>query len=1073
MQAADPYPPSSAYASATTIQLSDHSDTGLPDVPKTEDDVNYHDLSLSAAEISASQKRKIERACDFCRRRKTKCDGPKMPNHICTNCIQNRKSCTYVEASKPRGPPKAYVTALEDRIEKIDVLLKRLRPNEDFTDELGPPIVRGSWKNDPPHKRSTSAQSRGETSKTRAQTTSQIQSLSPPSSSFGSAPLPHLRSNPNSPVVREAAAKGKSPSGSSKREDDGNDESSSDDVSSDVEELGELSLTRGVKRLTFRGLEPAGEPAPHSENQLRYHGKSSSYKLVGMTRRLREEHRAELRKTETEAEADESVAASPEDDRSNMRDEFWTMPEWEAIYDGLQIDSPAGIPGLEEHFPPPDLARTLIDLYFAHVNSQFPLLHRPTFEKSWMSGLHQRDVWFACLCMSIFAVASRWSDDPRVLTERAPGSSPENAEAARQRWLLAGWKYMEVAIRVHMIKRSVIRPACLAEVQTHTLLAMFLRMSKWGPVSWLLIAVGLRKAEDVGAHRKKVYSSRPTVDEELWKRAYWTLVVQDRIGSAALGRTCCSREEDFDLDMPLEVDDEYWEHENPDKAFKQPPGKPCTVTAFVLFIKITQIQAFALRTIYAIDKSKVLLGLVGPRWPERIISELNTALTEWGEAVPPYLRWSSTMENQLFANQATTLYTSYYLTQILIYRPFIRPHIIVDPYHSSDTLPALAICASAAKSCARILEIQLPRGLSNIPLLIAVSHLCAAILILNVWHAKARERAALMEDIKPLRLDAPAPSQVDALMTDVNAFLKALEWVEPRWEFAGICLRELRKSLPPPKTEVQMTLQPPQVSSRSTPQYTQNHHQPRAYSQSQPPPRPTYEHARYYSQPELTFNDYTEPSTASYAMQMHSANDWQWFSSSDAGTSSSSYAGYGGYDDVAGSNAPVWTGPDPTQMPRGRQGAPSQAHNSYAWNSHNQPHSEYRTTPQASTSTLPVHLPTTDRPVMSISRLQRRASSLRSSRTGDDLYAQAGQGYGIDYTRYDVDDGMGMGSSMGVDPKMLQQRRSGPAPGAMMEGTGYGANEGYGTTRAAGGWNAYAPARDYSPAYRQYSGYPP
>jgi len=44
----------------------------------------------------AFKKRKIERACDSCRRKKTKCDGPKMADGICTNCIQTQKSCTYV-----------------------------------------------------------------------------------------------------------------------------------------------------------------------------------------------------------------------------------------------------------------------------------------------------------------------------------------------------------------------------------------------------------------------------------------------------------------------------------------------------------------------------------------------------------------------------------------------------------------------------------------------------------------------------------------------------------------------------------------------------------------------------------------------------------------------------------------------------------------------------------------------------------------------------------------------------------------------------------------------------------------
>jgi hypothetical protein len=44
------------------------------------------------------KKRNVERACDGCRRRKTRCDGPKMPDSVCTNCAQNRKICTYMLA---------------------------------------------------------------------------------------------------------------------------------------------------------------------------------------------------------------------------------------------------------------------------------------------------------------------------------------------------------------------------------------------------------------------------------------------------------------------------------------------------------------------------------------------------------------------------------------------------------------------------------------------------------------------------------------------------------------------------------------------------------------------------------------------------------------------------------------------------------------------------------------------------------------------------------------------------------------------------------------------------------------
>jgi hypothetical protein len=54
----------------------------------------------------------------------------------------------------------------------------------------------------------------------------------------------------------------------------------------------------------------------------------------------------------------------------------------------------------------------------------------------------------------------------------------------------------------------------------------------------------------------------------------------------------------FDVDMPTEVDDEYWENEHDlDQAFKQPPGKPSLLSYFISFIKLNQTLAVALRTI--------------------------------------------------------------------------------------------------------------------------------------------------------------------------------------------------------------------------------------------------------------------------------------------------------------------------------------------------------------------------------------------------------------------------------------------------------------------------------------------
>lgn len=92
----------------------------------------------------------------------------------------------------------------------------------------------------------------------------------------------------------------------------------------------------------------------------------------------------------------------------------------------------------------------------------------------------------------------------------------------------------------------------------------------------------------------------------------------------------------FDVEYPVECDDDYWETPNPDDAFRQPPGKPSVITSFVLHLKLFEIMGLSLRTLYATKKSKVLLGMTQPDSEQRIVAEFDSALNHWKESIPPF-----------------------------------------------------------------------------------------------------------------------------------------------------------------------------------------------------------------------------------------------------------------------------------------------------------------------------------------------------------------------------------------------------------------------------------------------------
>lgn len=91
-----------------------------------------------------NKRRRVQRACDACRRKKIRCDGAQAgkANYTCSNCLETKIECTYVEAAKRRGPPPGYIEALEWKVQRFEELVARIKPDFNQEHEVGPPINR-------------------------------------------------------------------------------------------------------------------------------------------------------------------------------------------------------------------------------------------------------------------------------------------------------------------------------------------------------------------------------------------------------------------------------------------------------------------------------------------------------------------------------------------------------------------------------------------------------------------------------------------------------------------------------------------------------------------------------------------------------------------------------------------------------------------------------------------------------------------------------------------------------------------------------------------------------------------
>ncbi|KAI0298020.1 fungal-specific transcription factor domain-containing protein [Multifurca ochricompacta] len=496
-------------------------------------------------------------------------------------------------------------------------------------------------------------------------------------------------------------------------------ESSSDDSAYDSDTDPSLSQSEFLNHFNKLSIIP---------NPRRYFGKSSGVSLLRTA-------------MSAKSKASNGEPFSGLETCLQHRHEFWYLHPWEL--DRIRSAK------CRYDFPEPDLMANLIVLYFNHIAPMMPLLHRPTFMSAFDHGLHLRDDKFGALLLLVCATASRYSHDPRTLLEGGHLHS-------------AGWKWFK---QVEPFSSGVLSGPELYDLQIAALAVIYVHGTLPPHEGWILVGIGLRLAQDVGAHRRRSHSHH-TVEDELWKRVFWVLLMLDIWTSSYLGRPCAISEENYDVDLPIECDDEYWENADPALAFKQPEGKPSQVSYFNHLIRINLLHSHALRTIYSLNKSGLVMGSREKGWEQHTVAELDSALNNWFDSIPDHLRWDPQRENQTFFIQSAALRVAYYFIQITIHRPFI------PSFRKESTLsfPALTICASAARACSHVADALRKRyPMLAAPNIHLPTFVAGVIILLSLWGAK-RSGTSLDPERE---------------MQDVRKCIKFLELAESRWSIAG------------------------------------------------------------------------------------------------------------------------------------------------------------------------------------------------------------------------------------------------------------------------------------------------
>ena len=208
--------------------------------------------------------------------------------------------------------------------------------------------------------------------------------------------------------------------------------SADDNQQHDDDDESENSLNEGMYRLSM------------NSQPFRYHGKSSGLVFIQSAMALKNEY--------------PGYPPAPKGDGPYPVRPTTVCPQYVVYFltkssQWLKAFVEDDFPRFEEGtFPPRDLMDVLVDLYFCHTNSCFPLLHEPTFKKSIEAGLHIRDGGFGATVLLVCAIGSRFTHDLRVLLD---GSDLLHS---------AGWKWF---LPVSAVRRLSFAPAKLHDLHVY------------------------------------------------------------------------------------------------------------------------------------------------------------------------------------------------------------------------------------------------------------------------------------------------------------------------------------------------------------------------------------------------------------------------------------------------------------------------------------------------------------------------------------------------------------------------------------------------------------------------------
>ncbi|PIA93699.1 hypothetical protein CB0940_03868 [Cercospora beticola] len=354
----------------------------------------------------------------------------------------------------------------------------------------------------------------------------------------------------------------------------------------------------------------------------------------------------------------------------------------------------------------------LLNVFFDEVAMIYPFIHRPcvwkTFEYLWSRSLQvtledleahgESKLTVALLFMCI--ALGRCTASPRT----------PSAEAAHS----AGWSIYNVAVELMRPYLDVTSdsPPSLHSLQALTMMVIYLFRLDACERAERTLAHVISSAHILGIYRTDFYVNMCAFDEEMFRRLWWCIYLQDRRMSLESSRPFLIQDSNIEIGLPLDVSDAWLEAYRRTSTSiaslqgeieKEKSLEKVTILPYLeAHVSQSRIAADVWRAVY--NSKQASFG------SSSMVSEyLDTALDSWRQEMPTRMQYqeSGSFEEQFSnvpwwqAKQSMLLYVRYCLLKAIIRR---TPKIPRDGSTNREQLPVDMQCAQLAAAVIRVYE---------------------------------------------------------------------------------------------------------------------------------------------------------------------------------------------------------------------------------------------------------------------------------------------------------------------------------------------------------------------------------